>query len=147
MHAFNKYGQMSAAAAPAAAGAAFVSLAQMATLSQANATLYNFAAAAKRKAQVEIDLITQFAADKNATLPLEPWDVKYWRERYKLDTFKVDQAALREYLMVDNVLNGMFQVRLLQCLLVCYIWCLNFPACVFADVRCCSLLGRMPVAC
>ncbi|WIA33851.1 hypothetical protein OEZ86_006955 [Tetradesmus obliquus] len=82
----------------------------MASLGQANATLYNFAAAARRKAQVEIDLITQFAADKNATLPLEPWDLKYWRERYKLDTFKVDQAALREYLMVDNVLNGMFQM-------------------------------------
>jgi Zn-dependent oligopeptidase len=83
----------------------------MANLEQANATMYNFAAAAKRKAQAEIDLITQFAAGRGAEVPLQPWDVKYWLERYKREEFQVDEAALRDYLLVDNVLEGMFQVR------------------------------------
>jgi Zn-dependent oligopeptidase len=88
---------------------------QMANLEQANATMYNFAAAAKRKAQAEINLITQFAAASGAEVPLQPWDVKYWRERYKREVFQVDEAALRDYLLVDNVLEGMFQVCYIDC--------------------------------
>jgi hypothetical protein len=107
--------------------------AQMATLDQANTTMYNFAAAAKRKAQAEINLISQFAAERGAELPLQPWDVKYWREQYKLATFKVDQAALREYLLVDNVLDGMFQV--------CYFRC---QFCVIACYNMCSLSTDVP---
>ncbi|KAF6257900.1 hypothetical protein COO60DRAFT_1701615 [Scenedesmus sp. NREL 46B-D3] len=82
----------------------------MANLDQANTTMYNLAAAAKRKAQAEIDLIVQFAAERGAEMPLQPWDVKYWRERYKREVFRVDEAALRDYLLVDNVLDGMFQM-------------------------------------
>jgi peptidyl-dipeptidase Dcp len=85
-------------------------LLQMANLDQANATMYNFAAAAKRKAQKEIDAITQFAVDNGAEVPLQPWDVKYWQQRYKHEVFQVDETALRDYLLVDNVMDGMFQV-------------------------------------
>jgi hypothetical protein len=94
---------------------------QMANLEQANTTMYNFAAAAKRKAQAEVDLITQFAADNGFEGPLQPWDVKYWRERYKREVFRVDEATLRDYLLVDNVLEGMFQVRYIDCYMLCYI--------------------------
>ncbi|MEQ1946069.1 MAG: M3 family metallopeptidase [Bryobacteraceae bacterium] len=41
---------------------------------------------------------------------LEPWDVAYWAEKQRAKLYDFDEEALRPYLPLENVVNGMFQI-------------------------------------
>ncbi len=41
---------------------------------------------------------------------LEPWDWWYYTERIKKEKYDLDEELVRPYLMIDNVINGMFYV-------------------------------------
>ena len=45
-----------------------------------------------------------------AGLKLEPWDVAYWAEKQRAKLYDFDEEALRPYLSLENVVNGMFGI-------------------------------------
>lgn len=86
---------------------------QMATYDDANRMMTSLAAAAKLKAEAEDEAVNTFAQQQlnNSRVQLELWDWQYWRRQYKAATFGADESDIRQYLVVENVLNGYFQVR------------------------------------
>lgn len=42
--------------------------------------------------------------------PLQPWDVAYYAEKQRRARYHFDEEALRPYLSVDSVLEGMFEI-------------------------------------
>ena len=45
-----------------------------------------------------------------ATRPLEPWDIAYWAEKQRAALYDFDEEALRPYLPLERVVNGMFEI-------------------------------------
>ena len=41
---------------------------------------------------------------------LKPWDVSFWAERLRQESFELDSEALRPYFPLDNVLQGLFSL-------------------------------------
>ena len=41
---------------------------------------------------------------------LKPWDVSYWAERLRQESFELDSEALRPYFPLDSVLQGLFSL-------------------------------------
>jgi len=41
---------------------------------------------------------------------LKPWDVSYWAERLRQESFELDSEALRPYFPLENVLEGLFSL-------------------------------------
>lgn len=41
---------------------------------------------------------------------LEPWEVGYWCEKYRKETFEFDEEALRPYFPIHNVIEGLFSI-------------------------------------
>jgi oligopeptidase A len=83
---------------------------RMANLTSATALLEQVIKASRPAAIHEDQQLTAFA--RNATgdpnLKLLWWDIGYWAERQKEALFKVKQEELREYLPLENVLQGLF---------------------------------------
>ncbi|HIF25231.1 MAG TPA: hypothetical protein EYG18_04570 [Micavibrio sp.] len=59
-----------------------------------------------KRFEEEIQTLTEFAAENGQNDPLEPWDVPFWTERYKKETWGYDSKELSEYLEVGNVIEG-----------------------------------------
>lgn len=45
-----------------------------------------------------------------AVEPMEPWDVAYWAEKLRKQTYDFDAEELRPYFSVGRVLDGMFEI-------------------------------------
>eukprot|EP00775_Hariotina_reticulata_P010343 gene10343-10500_t len=85
---------------------------RMATLPSATALMTKLADASHPQAQREHEQLTAFA--RNATgdqqLKLLWWDTLFWAERQKEKKFNLDGEYLRQFLPLDNVLQGLFNL-------------------------------------
>eukprot|EP00878_Enallax_costatus_P037718 GHUV01042661.1.p1 GENE.GHUV01042661.1~~GHUV01042661.1.p1 ORF type:complete len:128 (-),score=30.73 GHUV01042661.1:245-628(-) len=91
-------------------------LLQMANLTSATALLEEVIKASRPAAIREDQQLTAFA--RNATgdpnLKLLWWDIAFWSERQKEELYKVKQEELRQYLPLNNVMQGLFGVRIMH---------------------------------
>ena len=61
-------------------------------------------------AEKEYAALHEFADKELNIKPMNPWDVSYVSEKYRLAKFALDNEQLREYFPVDRVLNGLFEI-------------------------------------
>ena len=61
-------------------------------------------------AKKEIDIIKDYAIQKDNIDDLQAWDTAYYSALYKQEKFDFDDECLRPYFMSDNVINGVFKV-------------------------------------
>lgn len=80
------------------------------TPAQVTDFLYQLAEPAKRQAQQELATLKAFAADKFAVNELNAWDVAYYSEKLKQDTYAISDEELRPYFPEDTVVKGLFEV-------------------------------------
>jgi len=59
----------------------------------------------ERRFEEENAELTAFAKRK-----LEPWDIAYWAEKQRAALYDFDEEALRPYLPLERVVNGMFEI-------------------------------------
>lgn len=61
-------------------------------------------------AEKELEATTAYAKeqDPSITLPLQPWDVSFWSERYKEAMFSLSEEETRPYFALPKVLEGLF---------------------------------------
>ncbi len=45
-----------------------------------------------------------------ADMKLEPWDMTYWLEKYKQESFSISNETLRQYFPASKVINGLFDL-------------------------------------
>jgi len=65
--------------------------------------------AAKNQAKKEFTALAEFA--KNDSIEdLNAWDIAYYSEKLKQQSFKISQAELRPYFVVDKVMSGLFEL-------------------------------------
>lgn len=65
---------------------------------------------AKPKAIQELQEIQEFAKKVDGIGKLEPWDIAYYSEQYKIQQFEVSDEALRAYFPEPRVLAGLFKL-------------------------------------
>jgi oligopeptidase A len=85
--------------------------AKMADSEQAvEALLEELRAAAYPVAQLELEALKQCAAGHGAPEAddLQPWDVTFWAEKLRQQSFELDSEALRPYFPLPQVLEGLF---------------------------------------
>ena len=78
------------------------------TVEDVEAMLENLAAQAKPKAVQQLNDLSEFAKAEGATLPLQPWDVPYYTEKYRSAVLGIDDEAIKPYFEVDRVFTGLF---------------------------------------
>ncbi|MEQ1885930.1 MAG: M3 family metallopeptidase [Bryobacteraceae bacterium] len=71
----------------------------------AQAFLEDLRAKTQKRFEKENTELAAFAGKK-----LEPWDVAYWAEKQRAKLYDFDEEALRPYLPLESVVNGMFQI-------------------------------------
>ncbi len=69
--------------------------------------LEDLARAAKPQAEVELAELQAFAAEQGCPA-LEPWDVPYYSEKLREQSYAISQEQLRPYFPVDRVMEGLF---------------------------------------
>jgi oligopeptidase A len=69
-------------------------------------------AAALPAAQQELEALRQIARRHGAPEAddLQPWDVSFWAERLRQESFELDSEALRPYFPLPRVLDGLFSL-------------------------------------
>ena len=65
--------------------------------------LRELAAHSRATAEQELAELSGFAG-----LPLKPWDVTFWLERFKQDRFAISNEELRQYFPAGTVISGLF---------------------------------------
>jgi peptidyl-dipeptidase Dcp len=63
---------------------------------------------AKAMAQIERDKLQALAARDGANIRIEPWDWRYYAERLRQQEFAIDEAAIKPFLQLDNVIAAAF---------------------------------------
>ncbi|MFD2257290.1 M3 family metallopeptidase [Luteolibacter algae] len=66
-----------------------------------------FLAEAKQLAQYKA---RKLGLDATAPEPLEPWEISYYAELQRKESYAIDDEALRPYFPVKGVMDGMFQI-------------------------------------
>jgi oligopeptidase A len=61
-------------------------------------------------ARSQVETLSAFAAENHATLPLEPWDMPLWAERYRQQELKLSDEQLKPYFPFDSMVNAVFDV-------------------------------------
>jgi oligopeptidase A len=64
---------------------------------------------AKAQAKSEFESLAQFAKQKGID-KLQAWDVAYFSEKLKEQNFQISQSELRQYFVVDKVIDGLFEL-------------------------------------
>ena len=67
--------------------------------------LRELASRSREAAEKEIAELRAFSG-----LKLEPWDMTYWLEKYKQETFSISNETLRQYFPAGKVINGLFDL-------------------------------------
>ncbi|MDQ6992895.1 MAG: M3 family metallopeptidase [Mariprofundus sp.] len=70
--------------------------------------LRELAAKSKPSAQLEVDMLKQFANQTLGLSTLNAWDIPFIAEKLRLQTFDISQEELKPYFPEKSVLNGMF---------------------------------------
>ncbi len=85
---------------------------QMATFSEADDLMQQMVKASRPAALREDAELTAFARNVSGDLNLKLlwWDIPFWSERMKEHKFQYRREELREYLPLDSVMQGLFQV-------------------------------------
>ena len=80
------------------------------SVTSVEALLEELRAAAFPMAEVELDQLRQCAARHGAAeaSDLQPWDVSFWAEVLRQESFSLDSEALRPYFPLPAVLEGLF---------------------------------------
>ena len=65
---------------------------------------------AKPAAEKEFAQLTKFAQKRDGISQLEKWDGSYYSEKLKQELFSMDDEALKPYFVLDNVLEGAFEI-------------------------------------
>jgi oligopeptidase A len=80
------------------------------SVASVEALLEELRAAALPVAQAELEQLRQCAARHGAAEAgdLQPWDVSYWAEVLRQESFSLDSEALRPYFPLPAVLDGLF---------------------------------------
>ena len=65
---------------------------------------------ARRRAMEEAQALQALAAEEGANIELAPWDWRYYAEKLRRRLHEIDEAELKPYLALDNVLAAAFDV-------------------------------------
>jgi peptidyl-dipeptidase Dcp len=65
---------------------------------------------ARAKAEAEAAALQAIAAEEGANIALEPWDWRYYAEKLRLRLHEIDEAAIKPYLALENVIAAAFDV-------------------------------------
>jgi len=66
-------------------------------------------AKAKQQAESEFETLSEFAKESGIE-SLQAWDVAYFSEKLKEKSFQISQSELRNYFVVDKVIEGLFEI-------------------------------------
>lgn len=61
-------------------------------------------------AQQEYNDLEAWSKNDGATVPLQPWDIRYYSEKMRLREYDLDEEALRPYFPLPHVVQGMMQI-------------------------------------
>jgi peptidyl-dipeptidase Dcp len=65
---------------------------------------------AKPVAEKEVQELTAYAKSIGGPAKLERWDMAYYSEKLKKEKYAIDDAMLKPYFKLENVIEGVFQV-------------------------------------
>jgi peptidyl-dipeptidase Dcp len=63
---------------------------------------------AKRKAAAERAELQALAREEGVNAPIEPWDWRYYAEKVRRATYDLDEAELKPYFVLDNMVRAAF---------------------------------------
>lgn len=72
--------------------------------------LHDLADRALPAAKEQLEALSACAAGAGAELPLEPWDMSFWAERYRQAELKLSDEQLKPYLNLDSMINALFHI-------------------------------------
>jgi oligopeptidase A len=72
--------------------------------------LLGLAAQALPVACEQHQVLSQFAAAEGAELPLEPWDLNYWSERYRQAELNLSDEELKPYFPLGHMVSALFHI-------------------------------------
>ncbi len=78
------------------------------TPKQARALLEKVWAPALKRAQEECDALQALVADEGGNFKLAPWDWRFYAGKLRQHRYDVDEAALKPYLVLENVIAAAF---------------------------------------
>jgi len=61
-------------------------------------------------AREEAEVLQEAIADDGFDFKLEPWDWRYYTEKVRKARYDIDEQELRQYFMIDDVIDGAFYV-------------------------------------
>ena len=63
---------------------------------------------ARPAAKKQYQALLEFAGSQGAKLPLEPWDIAYWSERYRQSELQLSDEELKPYFPLERMLDALF---------------------------------------
>jgi peptidyl-dipeptidase Dcp len=63
---------------------------------------------AVKRAHAELAKLQEMATKEGANIKIEPWDWRYYAEKVRQAEFNLDEAALKPYLPLDNMIEAAF---------------------------------------
>ena len=72
--------------------------------------LRELAAKARPAAQLDLEQLQSWVAERFQLTALQPWDISYYSEKLRQEKYSVSQEVLRQYFTLPRVLSGLFQV-------------------------------------
>jgi peptidyl-dipeptidase Dcp len=72
------------------------------------ALLHQVWAPAKQAAAAERDRLQELARAEGLNEPIEPWDWRYYAEKVRQATFDIDDAEVKPYFVLDNMVRAAF---------------------------------------
>jgi peptidyl-dipeptidase Dcp len=79
-----------------------------ATPARARALLEQVWAPARRRALEERDALQELVAEEGGNFKLAPWDWRYYAEKLRAKRYDFDEAALKPYLKLENIIQAAF---------------------------------------
>jgi peptidyl-dipeptidase Dcp len=83
-----------------------------ATQARARALLDKVWAPARKRAMEERDALQALIAEEGGNFPLAPWDWRYYTEKLRQRRYDFDDAALKPYLALDNIIAAAFDTAM-----------------------------------